>query len=120
MEANEYRALCKRPDVFTRAVLLATIEAISSRHLPSTVYLEKILEGSPIPKPERHQNGPETDFFQLTLEVSKAEEIMEYFLDAESDAAMEDERENTRSAGRFADLVDAWVRYIDYCDEKAV
>ena len=118
VNVEEYKIICKRPDAFQRSVLEASERELLSRHPPSALRLQEILRGAPISKPGLHNNDKDTDYFLVTLNVAEAEQIMEYLIDAETDSVGRF-GETTQQSSRFASLVDAWVRYIDFRDETA-
>ncbi|MCP9494030.1 MAG: hypothetical protein MSG64_06175 [Pyrinomonadaceae bacterium MAG19_C2-C3] len=99
-------------------MLEATEQTLSLRHPPSALRLRDVLNGTPILKPKLHEGGEHTDCFLVTSNVVEAEQIVEYLIDAEADAVGL-EGETTSEASRFAGLVDAWVRYVDFCDAGA-
>jgi hypothetical protein len=118
MNAEEYKAICVRPDVFRRSVLEATEQALLQQHLSSALWLRAVLESEVLPKPELHRGSEESDCFIVKLDVVEAEEIAEHLLDAEAGAVGQN-GETTADASRFASLVDAWARYIRFCDRTA-
>lgn len=115
MNAEEYKSICNRPDVFERGVLEASERELLSRHPPSALRLQEILSGEPVPKPLLHNGSKHTDYFLVKLNVAEAEQIADYFVDAEADAVGRD-GETTPQASHFASLADAWMRYINFCD----
>jgi hypothetical protein len=119
MDVNEYKLICSRPDAFDRGILEATAQELSSSHPPSASRLREALEGAPIPKPELHTGGGDTDYFIVKLDTAEAEQIVEYLLDAEAEAVGW-RGETTREASRISGLIASWVRYIDFCDAAAI
>jgi hypothetical protein len=115
VDVEEYKFICNRPDAFERGVLEASERELHSRHLPSALRLQEILKSASVSKPLLHTGGKHTDYFLVMLNVVEAEQIVEYLVDAEADAVRED-GETAPQASRFGSLVDAWVRYIDFCD----
>ena len=115
MDVEEYKSICNRPDAFERGILESSERELRSRHLPSALRLQEILKSSSVSKPLLHNGDKHTDYFLVTLNVAEAEQIVEYLVDAEADAVGED-GETTPQASRFGSLVDAWVRYVDFCD----
>ena len=73
----------------------------------------------PFPKPELHTAGEDTDYFIVKLDAAEAEQIVEYLLDAEV-GGVGLNGETTPEASHASGLVDAWVRYVDFCDEAAI
>ena len=115
MDAEEYKSICRRPDAFERGVLEASERELVSRHLPSALRLQEILRSAPVSKPLLHNGGKHTDYFLVKLNVSEAEQIVEYLVDAEADAVGRD-GETTPQASHFGSLVDAWTQYVNFCD----
>ena len=115
MNAEEYKSICNRPDVFERGVLEASERALSQKHPPSALRLREIFSVAPIPKPLLHRGGSHTDYFLVELNVAEAEQIVEYLVDAETGAVRSD-GETTPQASRFGSLVDAWESYVNFCD----
>jgi hypothetical protein len=64
-----------------------------------------LLEQSPIPKPERHDGGPESDIFRVELLVTEVEAVVQALGFAEAGAVAAD-GSTTREASRFATLLD--------------
>jgi hypothetical protein len=118
MEPAEYKVVCKRPDALHRGLLEATEQALHLRHPLSAVRLREVLESKPIPKPELHTGGEDTDYFTVKMKIAEAKQIVEYLLDAEANAVGRD-GETTSEANRLADLVDAWANYVDFCDRAS-
>jgi len=118
MDVEEYKNICNKPNVFQRGLLEASERELVLRHLPSAYHLQEILIDSPISKPRLHNDRKDADYFLVKLDVAKAEEIVEYLVDAEADAVGR-EGETTPQASHYASLVDVWMRYIDFCDGKA-
>lgn len=116
MDVEEYKSICNRPNAFERGVLEASERELLSRHSSSALRLQEILRRAPVSKPLLHNGGKDTDYFLVTLNVAEAEQIVEHLVDAEADTVGRD-GETTPQANRFGSLVDAWVRYIDFCDE---
>ncbi len=119
MDENEYKVICGRPDAFRRGILEATRQILSPLHPPSASRLREVLEGAPISKPELHTGGEGADYFIVKLDVAEAEQIVEYLLDAEA-GAVGSNGGTTPEASRASGLVDAWVRYVDFCDGAAI
>jgi len=117
MDVEEYKSICNQPDVFERGMLENSMQELLSRHLPSALRVQEILKSVPISKPHLHNGNQDTDYFQITLNLSEAEQIVEYLLDAEAESVGSD-GQTTPQASRFASLVNAWERYIDFCDQR--
>ena len=115
MNVEEYKSISSRPDAFRREVLEATQRALTLRHPPSAMRLQDVLSGDPVLKPELHQGDERSDYFIVDLNVSEAEQIMEHLVVAEVESLSADGT-TTPEASRFGSLVDAWVKYIDFCD----
>jgi hypothetical protein len=76
-----------------------------------------LLEQSPIPKPERHDGGPESDIFRVELLVTEVEAVVQALGFAEAGAVAAD-GSTTREASRFATLLDTWLRYRNQLHEN--
>ena len=118
MDVAEYKTICNQPNALKRFVIEASEQVLRLRNPVLALSLKNILKSTPISKPVLHNGSEDTDYFLVTLDVAKAEQIMEYLVDAEVNAVGKDGK-TTRQASYFGSLVDAWLRYIDFCDEMA-
>ena len=110
MDSATYRQQTSRADAFRRVTLTDTAAALESTdaHLAQRVLV--LLEQSPIPKPERHGGGSDTDIFRVELPLATVEAIVEALGVAEAGAVASDGT-TTREASHFATLLDTWSRY---------
>jgi hypothetical protein len=118
VNAEEYKFICNRPDAFQRNVLEASERELLLSHPALALRLREILNSAPIPKPSLHNGDKHTDYFLVNLNVAEAEQIAEHLGDAEVGAVGRN-GETTPQASLFGSLVDAWIRYIDFCDGRA-
>jgi hypothetical protein len=118
MDAENYKSICSRPDVFQRAVIESTARAIKEHEHLSLKLLE-IINGAAINKPDLHTGSNDSDFFRIKIDAEEAEQIEDYLLSAEAHAVGEN-GETTSAASHFASLADAWRRYIDFCENEII
>jgi len=108
MRPNEYKAACQAPDVFSRAALEATIEALGGAEPALSSRLTDALSAEPIVKPPQHRGGPETDFFRVSLTAEEVHELISHLVGLEAEAVAED-GSTTPEASYMASLVDYWA-----------
>ena len=116
MDSATYREQTSRADVFRRATLTDTVAALESTDADLAQHVRAVLEQSPIPKPERHGGGADTDIFRVELPVATVDAIAEALGIAEAGAVATDGT-TTREALHFATLLDTWLRYKFQLDE---
>lgn len=110
MNADEYKFLTARPDVFSRGELAETLGVVAGALADE---VRPFLEGTPVEKPPLHKGGAESDYFAVRLDSDVVDEIVNELLGAES-AAVSPEGFTTREASRLASLVDRWNRYLEW------
>ena len=86
MDPKTYKAICQRPDVFSRGELRETRGGLRAVSRSEVALISAILIGAPIEKPSKHAGGPETDYFKCDLTVEQVDQVVEALFDA--DAAM--------------------------------
>ena len=69
--------------------------------------LQAIISAGPIEKPEKHRGGPETDFFQVQLDQSELEVIVEAFCELEV-SNLTSRGATTLTASHYATMLDIW------------
>ena len=74
MDWPEYKALCERPNVLPRAMLVRT-EALLSAALADV--LRRARAGVPLSKPADHKGGSETDMFEVLATPAQAKAIVQ-------------------------------------------
>ena len=105
MDWDEYKALCDRPNVFSRWMLEQTgglVNAVAAEALRA------FTARAPLVKPADHKGGAVSDMFEIDLEAARVREIVEHL-------------ERARAAGRttpqgrpLGGFVAAWVEYRDW------
>ena len=110
MDSATYREQTSRANAFRRGTLTDTAVAVQSSDAHLAQRVRVLLEQPPIPKPERHGGGPDTDIFRVELPVATVEAIVEALGTAEAGAVATDGT-TTREASHFATLLDTWNRY---------
>lgn len=109
MDSATYKQQTSRVDAFQRGTLTDTAAALEKTDAELAQRVRDQLERSPIPKPERHGGGPDSDIFRVELPVATIEAIVESLGAAEAGAVAPDGT-TTREASRLATLVDIWSR----------
>jgi hypothetical protein len=110
MDSTTYREQTSRADAFRRVTLTDTAIALESTDTDLALRVRTLLEQSSIPKPEGHNDGPDTDIFQVELPLATVDAIVEALGTAEAGAVATDGT-TTREASHFATLLDTWNRY---------
>jgi hypothetical protein len=110
MDSATYREQTSRANAFRRVTLTDTAAALESTDADLARQVRAQLEQPPIPKPERHGGGPDSDIFRVDLPLVAVEAIVESLSVAEAGAVATDGT-TTREASRLATLVDIWLRY---------
>jgi hypothetical protein len=117
MDSAKYKQQTSRADAFHRGTLTETITVLERTNTGLALRVRGELERSPIPKPERHDGGPESDIFRVELLLTEVEAVVEALGAAEAGAVAAD-GSTTREASRFATLLDTWLRYRNQVHEK--
>jgi hypothetical protein len=111
MDAQEYEALCSRPDVFRDVELLEIVRVLRASRSPQAALLQAALLEPPIEKPPRYRGG--WNYLRLDLAREHAQEVMDELLDAEASAVAPDPA-TERRAHELGDLVERWGRYLEW------
>jgi hypothetical protein len=117
MEGSEYKQATSRPDSFANAELEATVRCL--RTVSSS--LADVVAGAPrtpIAKPPLHRGTADADVFRVDLPLVVVQELVGDLLDAEA-AAVSPEGDTTPEAAHRASLVDRWVRYQSWLEDRA-
>lgn len=107
MDHHEYRQITNSVNVFSRGVLEETICVIRTVNPLIANKLQAIISVGPIEKPEKHQGGSETDYFQVQLDQSELEVIVEAFCELEF-SNLSSKGETTLTASHYATVLDIW------------
>lgn len=116
MDSATYRQQTSRADAFRRGTLTDTVAAVESTDAALAQSVRALLGQSPIPKPDRHGGGADTDIFRVELPVATVEAILDALGMSEAGAVASDGT-TTREASHFATLLDTWLRYKFQLDE---
>lgn len=111
MDAEEYEALCSRPDAFRDVELLEIVRVLRASRSAQAALLQAALLEPPIEKPPRYRGG--WNFVRLELAREQAQEVLDELLDAEASAVAPDPATEQR-AGELGDLVERWGRYLEW------
>ncbi len=110
MDARSYKGLNIQADVFRRAALEATLDAVAGHDPSLASSLQEVLAKPPVPKPAEHSGGPATNLFQVELTPRQTDAIVDS-LGLHEAAAVSPEGETTPKASYYADLLDLWLQY---------
>jgi hypothetical protein len=112
MEWDEYKSLCDRPFTFSRWMLEQTIALVRDEtHLADA--LASALRGPVLTKPIDHKGGPETDMFEVRIDVRQAQAIRCLVLAA----AVSGQRSTTRQRG-LGGFDAAWREYVNFLERE--
>ncbi|MDZ7825106.1 MAG: hypothetical protein U5R48_02565 [Gammaproteobacteria bacterium] len=112
MDWNRYRELCDQGDVLSRWLLTGTADLLRRDGEASLAdWLESHLEHEPLPKPEAHLGGAETDFFRVTPDLARVQRIVDHV----ARAAADPERRLPGDRG-FGGVTEAWTEFRDWLD----
>lgn len=90
-----------------RADIRATASRLRGREPWLTRELDRLLESVPIPKPDLHDAGPDTDYLWLDLDADDVEGVHEALRDLENQLAQDPGADQTALTW-VADLADRW------------
>jgi|AntDeeMinimDraft_5_1070356.scaffolds.fasta_scaffold21465_2 hypothetical protein len=112
MDWDRYRELCDQGDILSRWLLTRTAELLRRDGEPELAdWLEAHLQQQPLPKPEDHRGGLDTDFFRMTPDLVRARRIADQVARAAADP------ERRLAAGRgFGGVIEAWEEFRDWLD----
>lgn len=108
MDWQTYKALSDRPDVFSRWMLEASIELLTSDR--QKVLLRGALARKPLPKPVDHRGGPATDMFIVAIAIDQLDLIVEEVCNA----VTHDRRGAQTQARGLGGFMAAWTEYQRY------
>jgi hypothetical protein len=112
MDWDRYRELCDQGDILSRWLLTRTAELLRRDGEPELAdWLEAHLQQQPLPKPEDHRGGLDTDFFRMTPDLVRARRIA----DQVARAAADPERRLPGGHG-FGGVTEAWAEFRDWLD----
>ena len=97
MDWDEYKKRCDTPSVVSRWMLERTAELMDAG---VAEHLLAATSGEPLPKPEGHKGGPDTDMFELHLDDAIADAVLEAV-----------ERAHATGSGKLGGFVMAWREY---------
>jgi hypothetical protein len=108
MNWSEYKALCNRPDVWSRWMLEQTAALLDASGEPElAARIVHMLDAEPLPKPADHKGGAITDMFLLSLDRHEVERIA----DVIAAAAARGLRTPAAPARGLGGFVEAWREY---------
>ena len=105
MDSKEYGRICVQPNALARPVIENALQIIKGADPGLGEDIRGILSGRPVQKPPKHQGGPETDIFLVTLERADVEKAVDILFHMEASAV-------GSGASRFSKLVDSWKRML--------
>ncbi len=106
MDWQRYKARCDSPDIWSRWMLVQTIELLR-KDAALAAPLRCALAGVPLAKPPGHKGGAATDMFQLRLSLAQADAVV-----AVVRRAVERGRETEGTRGRgLGGFLEAWLEY---------
>ena len=106
MDWQRYKARCNAPDVWSRWMLMQTMELLAGQD-ELIAPLQRALDGPPLAKPAGHKGGPATDMFQLALNEAQAKTILATVRQAAQRGA---QTSCTRGRG-LGGFQEAWLEY---------
>ena len=116
MEWDDYKALCDRPNVWSRWMLEETLELIGSQ--PD---LDELLAGAlrtgAVEKPADHSGGELSDMFELQLQTAEVERICEIVRIAVA-AGQTTGRTRRRGLGGFCEAWDEYRRFAQAAQQQ--
>ncbi len=106
MDWKAYKALCDRPDVWSRWMLMQTLELLEG-DAALAVPLHRALAAEPLEKPAGHKGGDATDMFRLPMEAVQAKAVA-----AAVSRAVERGAETSGTRGRgLGGFLEAWMEF---------
>ena len=112
MDWNRYKALCDTPDVCSRWLLEQTLELVDDAALAERVRDD--MSKGPLPKPDDHEGGEETDMFQMSLGLADVRALRER---VEQAADRGEATDATRGRG-LGGFVETWREYEQYLERR--
>jgi hypothetical protein len=112
MDWDRYKTLCDTPDVCSRWLLEQTLEldepALAQRFGDD-------MSAGPLPKPDDHEGGSETDMFQMSLTLPEVRMVCRR---VEQAMAAGETTSGTRERG-LGGFVETWREYQRYLERRA-
>lgn len=112
MDWNTYKALCDAPDVCSRWLLEQTLELVDQPALAAR--LGEDMARGPLPKPDDHEGGDETDMFQMTLSLDEVRTLRQRVERAGADGTT---TSGTRDRG-LGGFVETWREYEQFLEGR--
>jgi hypothetical protein len=116
MDSNEYKIRTNDPCAFRKEVLDESLEVLKKFKAKEASVIEDDLKIGGIPKPEKHHQPIDYDFFWVKCTSEEADNITGFLFDAEA-AAVPESGDTTPEASRLAGLVDIWTNFRDWLDQ---
>ncbi len=107
MDADQYKEICSEPDVLRRTVIEATARRLSECEPVLADCLFEQVSGAPVRKPAKHDAGPHSDYFLITLSAAELEDVVGALEDMEASVLM-DRRCIAEERGYIGYLFDVW------------
>ena len=106
MDWKHYKARCEAPEVWSRWMLVQTMELVAG-HPRLVAELRRAMAAQPLAKPPGHKGGSATDMFELNLTAFQADTILAVVRQAAERGA---DTAGTRGRG-LGGFVAAWLDY---------
>ena len=106
MDWQQYRARCEQPQVWSRWMLVQTLELVAG-HGDLIAGLRRAMAAQPLAKPPGHKGGSATDMFELDLKASQVDAILALVRQAVERGA---DTAGTRGRG-LGGFTEAWLDY---------
>jgi len=112
MDWDRYKALCDSPDVCSRWLLEQTVELVE----PALAHrLRGDMQAGPLPKPDDHEGGGETDMFQMSLGLEEVRAVRRRVKQAAA-AGLTTSGTQGRGLGGF---VETWLDYERFLERRS-
>jgi hypothetical protein len=112
MDWDRYKTLCDTPDVCSRWLLEQTLELLDAPALAQR--LREGMSSGPLPKPDDHEGGSETDMFQMSLSLPEVRAVSQRVEDAMA-AGVTTSGTRERGLGGFVETWREYQRYLERC-----
>ena len=113
MDAVEYKNICSKPDVLSRAILLDTRAVLASGGLPEVIILETALAGGAIDFPEYFSGDLSSSYHKVLCSPEQADAIAEYLFEKEAESVSVSGHP-TPETSKLVVLVNIWHELADY------
>ncbi len=113
MDTAEYHSICARPDVLPRSAIEATAWRLAPQHRDLRRRLDQLAQTIPVAKPERHEGGPDTDFFVIDLTNDELDALVNALGGLEAGLA-QPPGGSPQELTLVADLLDSWNAALMY------